>query len=231
MNWTALIGPAVVAAVVSGIVTIIGFLVNRSTLLKMHDQRLGADRDLAERKINADIALAERKFELDRSLADWKRRTELAEQVLADFYKAADIFAAARTPFAFGGEGETRARQDGESEVEQRHHDAIYAPFERLTKERDFFSEMQARRFRFMAVFGDGAAESFQAFVRNYNRIGIAVRALINDRQHLSDAMRTKFQGRIGWGLEEDDPIKLELDQAVSAIEAICRPVLQVRPV
>ena len=38
---------------------------------------------------------------------------------------------------------------------------AIYAPFERLTKETTFLSEMHARRFRFMALFGDNAAQPF----------------------------------------------------------------------
>lgn len=231
MNWSSFIGPAVVAAAVSGVVTIVGFLLNRSTSLTMHRQKLEADRDLAERKVNADISLAEKKFELDRQLADWKRRTELAEQILAHFYKARDIFVAARHPAAFGGEGETRPDRDKDNEAVRHHHDAIYAPFERLTKERDFFSEMQARRFRFTAVFGNEAAEAFQVFVRNYNRIGIAVRALIHDREHLTPDMRTKFEGMIGWTMDENDPVQLELDQAVNTIEGTCRPVLQVQPV
>jgi hypothetical protein len=99
--------------------------------------------------------------------------------VLADFYKARDIFLSARTPFAFAGEGATRPRRDGESEDEARHRDAIYAPFERLSKERDFLSELHARRFRFMALFGNEAAVLFQVFVQNYNQIGVATRALI----------------------------------------------------
>lgn len=227
MDWTSLIGPAVVAAAVSGVVTTIGFLVNRSTSLTMHQQKLSADRELTERKVNADIALAEKKLKLDRQLADWKRRTELAEQTLADFYKAQDIFAAARQPMSFGGEGKTRPGRESDGEDVRRHHDTLYAPFERLTKERDFFAEMQARRFRFMALFGNEAGDAFQVFVRSYNRVGVAARALIDDRQHLSPDMRTKFESMIGWVLDEDDPIKLEIDQAVSAMEAICRPILQ----
>jgi len=230
MDWTSLIGPAVVAAAVSGIVTVIGFVANRSTSLTMHRQKLQLDRELAERKFNADIALAERKLDLDRQLADWKRRTELAELALADFYKAQDIFAAARQPMAFGGDGETRPDRERDDEMTKRYNDSLYAPFERLAKERDFFSEMQARRFRFIALFGNEAADAFQTFVRSYNRVHIAVGALISDRQQLAPAMRTKFEGMIGWALDEDDEIKLEIDQAVSTMEAICRPVLRMRP-
>ncbi len=230
MNYVSLIGPAVVAAVISSFVAVVGLWVNRSTLLAMHQQRLTADQDLAERKVKADIALAGKKLDLDRALADWKRRTELAEQALADFYRARDIFASARTPAAFGNEGATRPRQDRESEVEAQRRDAVYAPLERLAKERDFFAEMQARRFRFMAVFGDGSDSPFQAVAYSYNRVHTAVRTLINDHQHLSDNMRQRCEAIIGWGLDDaDDPIKQELDQAVSAMEALCRPVLQER--
>ena len=42
MDWISLIGPAVIAAIVSGIVMTIGFLVNRSTSSVMHQQKLTA---------------------------------------------------------------------------------------------------------------------------------------------------------------------------------------------
>lgn len=175
-EWTELIGPAVVAAVVSGVVGIAGFIVNRRTLLTMHREKLAADREQAERKVNseislaerrlefdralterrvdADIALAERKFSLDRALADWKCKSEFAEQILSDFYKARDIVLSARSPMSWAGEGETRPRIEGETDDERRHRDAIYAPFERLSRERDFLTELHAKRYRFMALFG-----------------------------------------------------------------------------
>lgn len=81
-----------------------------------------------------------------------------------------------------------------------------------------------------MALFGNEAAVPFQVFVQNYNQIGVATRALIDDRRHLRDKQRDRFEKLIGWTVEEDDPVKLELDQAVTAMDAICRPVLQVRP-
>src|SRR6266403_5065677 len=103
MDWTSLIGPAVIAAAVSIIVAVI----NRATLRAMHRERLDLDRDLADRRANADIALAERKVALDRALEAWKRRTEFAEEVPGDFYQARDIIQSARSPGGFGDEGAT----------------------------------------------------------------------------------------------------------------------------
>jgi hypothetical protein len=230
MDWGALIGPAVVAAGVSGVISIMSMVVATRTSRQFHTEKLAFDRELAERKINADIALAEKKLALDRALADWKRRTELAEQVLADFYKAQDIFASARTYFAFAGEGATRPRRAGESEDDARHHDAIFAPYERLSKEREFFSEMHARRFRFMALFGNQAATPFMTFIQTYNQIGVATRALIDDRRHLRDEQRDRFEKLIGWTIEDDDPVKQQIDEAVATMETICRPVLEDSP-
>lgn len=192
----------------------------------MHREKLDFDRDLAERKFTFDRELAERKFSLDRELADWKRRTELAEQVLADSYKARDLFNAARNPFAFAGEGSTRPGRDKEPEEKRSSKDAIYAPFERLSKNIDFFSEMHARRYRFMAIFGAASASPFVEFMKAYNEIASATRMLLSERPPLRNDIIEKLESTIGWGLEENDEIKIRLDKAVTDLESICRPVL-----
>jgi hypothetical protein len=98
VHWTSLIGPAVVAALIAGIISVITLLMNRATTLTTHSQRLAFDREQAERKASADIALAEKKLALDREFAAWKRRTEFAEEVLTDFYQAHDVIRGARSP-------------------------------------------------------------------------------------------------------------------------------------
>ncbi|MGH6840493.1 MAG: hypothetical protein ACREDV_00125, partial [Methylocella sp.] len=79
MDFASLIGPAVVAACVSGFISIVGMIVSNRTARAIHPEKLGFDRDQADRKISADIALAEKKLAVDRTFAAWKRRTELAE--------------------------------------------------------------------------------------------------------------------------------------------------------
>jgi hypothetical protein len=99
VDWGALIGPAVVAAAISALVSGIGILISARTTRAVHRDRLAFDRDQAERRFSAEIALAERKVALDRQLHDRKRRAELAEAVLADFYRVEEIYRAARGAF------------------------------------------------------------------------------------------------------------------------------------
>lgn len=213
----SLIGPAVVAAVVSAIVSIVGFYVNRATNLKIHKE-----------KLSADIELAERKFLLDRKLGDWRRRAEIAEQVLADFYTARDIFSEARQPFSFGHEGTTRPdRLHEETEEQARLKDAIYTPWERLSTERVFFFEMQARRYRFVALFGPEAEEPFTVINRSYNEIYRATGHLLDKRVQSAPVARGRYEAVIGWGTSDTDQFKDRLDVAVEQIEKLCVPILR----
>ncbi len=54
MDWTSLIGPAVIAAVVSGIVAVIGFIVSTTTARTIHTEKLDFDRHLAQQKFEFD---------------------------------------------------------------------------------------------------------------------------------------------------------------------------------
>jgi hypothetical protein len=74
MDYASLIGPAVVAAVISSIVSAIGILISARTSRAIHGERLAFDREQSERRISAEIALAEKKVTLDRALAAWRRR-------------------------------------------------------------------------------------------------------------------------------------------------------------
>src|SRR3974390_3027616 len=152
IDWTTLIGPAVVAGVIAAAVSII--VINRATLRAMHRERLALDRDLADRRANADIALAERKVALDRGLEAWKRRTEFAEEVLGDFYQARDIIQSARSPGGFGDEGATREKEIWETENDTRLLNSDFRTLERLDKNSGFFAQLLARRYRFIATFG-----------------------------------------------------------------------------
>jgi hypothetical protein len=134
VDWTTFIGPAVIAAVIAAAVSMIVAVINRATLRAMHKERLDLDRDLADRRANADIALAERKVALDRALEAWKRRTEFAEVVLADFYQAQRIIEEARSPGIMSGEGSSRPKYADETEDEARTLNGYFAAAERLNK-------------------------------------------------------------------------------------------------
>jgi hypothetical protein len=46
MNWTSLIGPAVVAAVISGLVSCIGIWISARTARRIHKEKLDASKTL-----------------------------------------------------------------------------------------------------------------------------------------------------------------------------------------
>lgn len=146
--WNDLIGPAVVAAIVSGCVSIVGIIFSNTSARKIHSERLLFDERIAERKFNFDVDLAERKFRYDRELHDHKRRVEFAKETLAGFYKIKDLIAAARSPAAYGNEGASRPRDGDEHADIARNKDTYFVPLERLHKNGYFLSDFFSKRYR-----------------------------------------------------------------------------------
>jgi len=160
-----------------------------------------------------------------------KRKVELAEEVLADFYQARDIINAARSPGSFGYEGETRKKEGWETEEDTRSLNAYFATAERLNAKSDFFAQLHARRYRFIARFGKKAAQPYDDLHKVYVEIIVAVRMLLSTYRSRAEGTLPsgfrKWQETIWGGMAEDDLIPKKLDQIVSAIEATCGPVLQ----
>ncbi len=198
---------------------------------KLAEQKFKLDNDLAERKVSPDIALAEKKLALDRAFEAWKRRTELAEEVLADFYEARDIIMAASSPGGFGDEGSTRQKEPWETEDDTRLLNSYFRTAERLLNKSEFFAQLSARRNRFLALFGQGAAKPYDEIFRIRGEILIAVRMLIMTHQQRElDSLRhdrQTWETTMGWVHTEQDPIETRLNQLTVGIEEICRPVIQ----
>jgi hypothetical protein len=159
-----------------------------------------------------------------------KRKAELAEDVLADFYQARDIINAARSPGSWSYEGATRPKEDWETEDDARTLNAYYATIERLNNQREFFAQFHARRYRFIAHFGMEAGKPYDALHGIYSEIVVAVRMLIKtyhqrDLGSLPQNRRT-WEASMGWA-PEDDKIPGRLDALIDTIEKICRPAIQ----
>lgn len=108
MDWSFLARPEFLAPTAGLVGVLIGSGMSAWATRSTHRERLAADQKLAERKFEFDKGLAERKFRYDRDLHDHKRRIELAEEVLTAFYRVQGILVNARSPHAFGNEGEER---------------------------------------------------------------------------------------------------------------------------
>jgi hypothetical protein len=240
--FTTPTGIAVIAPIGSFIAGLVGAGISSWTIRATHRQRVAVDerlaerkfaldKDLAERKAAADMALAEKKLTLDRAFAAWKRQTELAEQVLADFYEAREIIQAARSPGGFEGEGKTRQREPWESESDSRLLDSYFRTFERLNNKSDFFSQLYSRRYRFLALFGPQTAKPYDDLFRIRGEVIVAVRMLVtmhqpNPRGEAREN-RKEWETTIGWPHVAPDPIDARLNLAVDEIDKICRPIIQ----
>jgi hypothetical protein len=231
LDWGALIGPAVVAAVVSGIISVIGLVVSTTTARALHTDKLKFDERLAERKFEFDKELAERRFKYDRGLHDHKRRVELAEQVLTTFYRVRDVLVSARSPISFGNESEERPRGGDESESLMRLRNSYYVPISRLNKEAEVFAKLSGIRSRFKAYFGEPADEPFKEIHRIWAEIVTAAEILIDevrDGKPDDDPQFTKLMKDTIWHRHhEEDALNKSIDTAVKQIEDICRPILQ----
>jgi hypothetical protein len=241
MDWTSLIGPAVVAAAISSLVSGIGIYISARTTRAIHSEKLAFDREqgerraaaelsLAERKSTADIALAEKKLAFDKALGIWRRRYELAEQVLSTSYEARDVFMWVRSPAGFTGEGETRKAGENEGDKLRERRDSYFVPVERLTREKKIFSTIQALRYAVAAHFGADAVKPLSAITEVYHAIPTAAEILIQ-LTHDDDDHRSVIQNMaplletLGRKSRPDATDK-KIADAIEQIEAFCRPVL-----
>jgi hypothetical protein len=245
MDWGPLIGPAVVAAGVSGIVSVIGLIVSTRTAHAIHTEKLDFDRDQAAQKLAFDERLADNKFSYDRELAErkfaqereqlvYKRQFELAEGILADAYRFRGLIRDARISGSFGGEGTTRKSEREESDHVKQMKDMYYIPIERLRRDGEFLAGFFAKQFTATAQFGPKAKESFNIFMEVTNNIHIASGMLITmvDQPSVSDQkvhdqlLDDLWTGR-AQAFGRDDKIEARIEQAVKNLEDICRPILE----
>lgn len=159
-----------------------------------------------------------------------KRKMELAEQVLASFYEAADMLNWARSPFSSSSEGVTRQADEPEGEDLKRIRDSYYVPIERLRSKSELLSKLHAQRYSFRALFGRDANLPFDAFWKLQNDIAFSARTLIEfagedrdvrmENKDLIKQCKLDIYGRAG------DPISLRIDETVALMEKLCKPIL-----
>lgn len=149
-----------------------------------------------------------------------RRKAELAEDVLAQFYRARDVLTWARLPDRPLGlvlQGDDRDRR----------HRSHASPIERLTQESALFSELQASRYRFMAYFGEDSQHPFEEVRAIHGEVMSSAEALIRDPNELAaDTERDRWEDTIGWVDDADDALARRLAETIAAVEEICRPLI-----
>lgn len=235
MDWTMLVAPVTAAAFVSGIISIVGMFVNRATIVRLHQEKLASDAELAERKFKFDKDLARERFSYDRQQAVFKRRFELAEQVLADAYRFRDLMKFVRNGAAWEGEGESRKLAGHESESIRRLRTNYYVPVERLNNNSEFISAMMARQTTCHAHFGAEASQAFDKFNMAIRKVRISSSSLIQNTNELETNENVKsFMEELRCDIWEPlgihagkNQIGKEIEEGVALVEKFCRPILE----
>jgi len=146
---------------------------------------------------------------------------------LADFYRVEEIYRAARGPFVFNAE--LGPKEGVPDEVAA---DECFAPVRRLMEYEEFFGRFRVRRHEFAAVFGKDAAAPFDVVRQVNTDIHWATDCLLRHKEVRTSRQLSQVEQYREWRdiifLDEtNDKIAHRLSNAVSAIEATCRPAIQ----
>jgi hypothetical protein len=172
-----------------------------------------------------------------RGLSAWrhqmvgKRKAELAEQVLTNFYAARDVFIEVRRRGFLSGEGKSRKSNDDESNQVQLMRNTYFIAIERLVRQGELFPRLHAQRYLFRAYFGK-STKPFETIFEANNKIITSASILMDIAQYedQSSLDRDSLLNEIGWGKRaRPDEIDRAIDAAVSEIEVFCKPILEGR--
>jgi hypothetical protein len=231
MTLNDLIGPAVVAAVVSGLVTLLGNIFSIRSSRGINTEKIASEKDLAERKFKFETDLAERKFRYEQALHDYRPRVEFAEELLTSFYKLKDTVRSIRGPFSYGDESQTRNRREYENEAEARSRDGYYVPIARLQKSSEFLSDLTSKKYRAQAIFRSNIHRAFDLTVEVLNAIQVASGMLVeNVGQGRAEPEFWRGLERQIWDTspaDRPDELSQKIAQAIEIVEKAVRPALE----
>jgi hypothetical protein len=153
-----------------------------------------------------------------------KRRAELAEAVLADFYRFEDVMRAVRSPVPLDyGTPELQA------ELQK-------LPAKTLSENREFLSQMRVRRHAFAALFGKQAASPFDEAHKLVELIDATHETMwiyLEIGSSEDPSKRALFQSweDVIFSRPENttDAVAQRIRRAVDAIEQTCRPEIEAR--
>jgi hypothetical protein len=172
-----------------------------------------------------------------KSLSAWRgetigrKRIELAEQVLADFYEANDIIRWVRSPVAYSSESKDRPGRDEENESVRNHRDTFYVPLKRLSDHAEFFARLRARRYSVMATFGTDAAKCYDTLNEMKGRIEVSASELMrlrpNGKSRRNIAREERLEADVWNSHDENDPINPKLEELIKSVESHFRQEIE----
>lgn len=166
----------------------------------------------------------------------WKRKYELAEEVLALVYEAKECIEMIRQDFSWGYEGRTRKKGEHETPEETDIRNTAYVTVERSNRVNETFNKLQSLKFRFAAVFNQPNTSLFDELIKTRNTLVSSAYRLADARVRKSKETSTskkdferieKFKKIIWSDYEKEDEISKKVNQTIKEIEDVCRIVIK----
>jgi hypothetical protein len=165
--------------------------------------------------------------------AKWKRKYELAEEVLANIYEAHQAIQFIRSPFGSGNEGSSRPKLEDETIQQSQIYDQAYVSRERFERNKAALEKLRALKFRFIAIHGKEYEKHFDKFTQTVNKVFFASDEIArvrlghygDDQKVISETMKESREILYSRSNKEDK-IESELIEAVSAMEKKCNEII-----
>lgn len=159
----------------------------------------------------------------------WRRKYELAEEVLASFYKAHDSIRIIRSPFGFEGEGESRTKKEGESLEETKIYNQAYVSRERYERNKSTFEKLQSLKFRFIVIYGKEYEQYFNKVSQVINKIFTASDLIAMNKLGIipfKDGDIKKYTEILYSNPIGTDNIEIEMTDVIFKVEKKCKEII-----
>ena len=166
----------------------------------------------------------------------WKRKYQLAEEVLALAYEAKEQISWIRSGISWGSEGKSRTKGQNETSEESQIRDSIYVTVERAEHAKETFIKLQSLKFRFVAVFDQPDTSLIDEFLKVRNQLISTSHRLADARVRASRASSSseqdykrmeKFEAIIWEDFDDEDEISKRIETALTDLEKICKAVIR----
>lgn len=153
----------------------------------------------------------------------YKKRSELAEEVLCMFYQMQDVISWVRCPLALRYEMTEIKNQLGQAQDRDENEKYDYlVPKLRIQEKRDFISSFYALKYPAKVKLNKELVPYFETVKKHINSISINSSHLFSSYKELSLKSRGKMEAIIWEGAGEPDIIEQDVSRIVKKVEYIC---------
>lgn len=148
----------------------------------------------------------------------WKRKYELAEEVLANIYEAQRDIREIRMPVRLVWFDESELKADNETKIRTEAHNYN----ERIAQNRAAYDRLESLKFRFMIAFGKEYEKHIIELRKIYNRLYWTNNEVARIKlSSYVDKDELKRKNDILFSIE-NDPIENKINEMVKDIENVC---------